>query len=508
MSNVLFSESEKFSTDHIYDAKWKTWCRLCANDDVNGVNIISGQCSQNLNSDFNDINIVHSIGELFRIYVQEDEKLSQIICQECCKFVKNVIKFSERVNKVQQLYAELCNCTDKTALDLGLLLDKYGIYKSESLITDQGSELPVEEIFVAELPVTSEVGHNIKNECTNVTEKLGTIVQGTKDEFNDPIGDEEGNLNQMSCTSSMSEDMSSNEDNCFDDTESSDSNIKPYKKFEVHGNIKKELEHLCSVCSQSFQRRSNYSRHMKKKHGVIVCPQCPTSFKTESTLKLHMVNHRKLFTCPQCNEKFERKGSLGNHIRNVHKFDNPLVCEACGEELRTKKQLKQHMLTHTDYTPFVCKECGKSFKEKYRLKRHLEIHGDKLICTECGKQLSCRATFNSHMLVHSDKMPHKCDYCGRTFKRAKTLKYHLIAHTGLRPYSCDFCDKTFSTGSSCRFHKKTMHPVELAALEASGAKTYTKNVPNLDALRAVARTGQNFIPLTSKQNCYGNLRNT
>lgn len=70
MSNVLFSESEKFSTDHIYDAKWKTWCRLCANDDVNGVNIISGQCSQNLNSDFNDINIVHSIGELFRIYVR------------------------------------------------------------------------------------------------------------------------------------------------------------------------------------------------------------------------------------------------------------------------------------------------------------------------------------------------------------------------------------------------------------------------------------------------------
>ncbi|XP_039951106.1 zinc finger protein weckle-like isoform X1 [Bactrocera neohumeralis] len=506
MSSVLLSETEKFSTDRNYDAKWKTWCRLCANDDVHGINLLSGQCSQDLNSELHDINMVHSIGELFQIHLQEDEKLSQIICLECWKFVKSIIKFSERVNKVQQLYAELYNCTDKTTLDLGLLLDKYGIFKSETLITQQGNELPVEEIFVAELTVTSEVGTNIKNECIKVTEKLDTIVQETKDEFNDPIGDEEGTLDQMSCTSSMSDDISSNEDN--DDTGSSDCEIKSYKKGDIHENISKELEHLCSICSQSFQRRSIYSRHMKKKHGVIVCPQCPTSFKTESTLKLHMVNHRKLFSCPQCDQKFERKGSLGNHIRNDHKFARTLVCEECGEALRTKKQLKQHMLTHTDYTPFVCKECGKSFKEKYRLKRHLETHGDKLICTECGKQLSCRATLRSHMLVHSDKMPHKCDYCGRAFKRAKTLKYHLIAHTGLRPYSCDFCDKTFSTGSSCRLHKKTLHKVELAALEASGAKAYTKNVPNLDALRAVARTGENLMPLASKQNGYGGLKNT
>ncbi|XP_039951107.1 zinc finger protein weckle-like isoform X2 [Bactrocera neohumeralis] len=456
MSSVLLSETEKFSTDRNYDAKWKTWCRLCANDDVHGINLLSGQCSQDLNSELHDINMVHSIGELFQIHLQEDEKLSQIICLECWKFVKSIIKFSERVNKVQQLYAELYNCTDKTTLDLGLLLDKYGIFKSETLITQQGNELPVEEIFVAELTVTSEVGTNIKNECIKVTEKLDTIVQETKDEFNDPIGDEEGTLDQMSCTSSMSDDISSNEDN--DDTGSSDCEIKSYKK--------------------------------------------------ESTLKLHMVNHRKLFSCPQCDQKFERKGSLGNHIRNDHKFARTLVCEECGEALRTKKQLKQHMLTHTDYTPFVCKECGKSFKEKYRLKRHLETHGDKLICTECGKQLSCRATLRSHMLVHSDKMPHKCDYCGRAFKRAKTLKYHLIAHTGLRPYSCDFCDKTFSTGSSCRLHKKTLHKVELAALEASGAKAYTKNVPNLDALRAVARTGENLMPLASKQNGYGGLKNT
>ncbi|XP_053960086.1 zinc finger protein weckle-like [Anastrepha ludens] len=102
-------------------------------------------------------------------------------------------------------------------------------------------------------------------------------------------------------------------------------------------------------------------------------------------------------------------------------------------------------------------------------------------------------------------MSHKCDYCGRLFKRANTLKNHLIVHTDLRPYSCDFCDKRFSTGPSCRFHKRTMHPKELAELGASGAKAYTKNIPTLDVLKAVSRTGTNFKPLASKQNGFAHF---
>lgn len=73
MSSVLLTETEKFSnsTDHICDDKWKTWCRLCANDDVHGINIVSGQSSQvPINGDITDINIVHSIGELFRVHVR------------------------------------------------------------------------------------------------------------------------------------------------------------------------------------------------------------------------------------------------------------------------------------------------------------------------------------------------------------------------------------------------------------------------------------------------------
>lgn len=89
-----------------------------------------------------------------------------------------------------------------------------------------------------------------------------------------------------------------------------------------------------------------------------------------------------------------------------------------------------------------------------------------------------------HMVVHSDQKKYKCQYCGNQFKRSKALKNHLILHSGLRPYSCPFCEKTFANGSNCRSHKKKAHPVELAALEASGdQQKNVTNIPRLEQLQ-------------------------
>ncbi|XP_017464502.1 PREDICTED: zinc finger protein weckle-like [Rhagoletis zephyria] len=540
------------SAENFFDEIWRTWCRLCCKADIQSINVISGQCGNSINETSYSCNIdaVQVIGEFFRVQIKEDDKLPQVICQECCGRVKNLIQFRDRVNKTQQMYEELQKCTDKENLDLNGLLSKYGVFKDESLITQYRSELPVEEIFISDLvSVTCNADAaniDVKTEKVSIENQPNTLRSSKKIESQDPIGDENVKLDDKSYTSSEDEDSSSSEFSfggldsveCSDTGSRRSSEKKSKKSTRTSEDISREIHHSCSICSQSFQRRSNYYTHMKKKHGVFICSQCPSSFKSEFDLHGHMKDHQKLYNCHYCDQKFERKGGMIKHIRNEHenngknvfsclhcdrkferkgamsrhikiehKHESPYVCDACGEAVLSKKLLKQHMLTHTDFTPYVCKDCGKGFKEKYRLKRHLEIHGDKLICTECGKQLSCRATFNNHMLVHSDKMPHRCDYCGRTFKRAKTLKYHLIAHTGLRPYSCDFCGKTFSTGSSCRFHKRTMHPAELAELEASGAIPYTKNVPDLNTLKAVARKGENLMPLASKQKGYINLTN-
>jgi hypothetical protein len=69
--------------------------------------------------------------------------------------------------------------------------------------------------------------------------------------------------------------------------------------------------------------------------------------------------------------------------------------------------------------------------------------------------------------------------------------------------------QTFANGSNCRSHKKKAHPVELAALEASGKSTNaTPNIPRLEQLQPKNEpseqqiiTGSNItiqqLPLTS-----------
>ncbi|XP_067625527.1 zinc finger protein weckle-like [Eurosta solidaginis] len=525
------SDSSANCSDPILGGKWRSWCRLCAKADARYINVITVQSPEEFMND-NSLkcykDLANVILDFLRIHIKEDDKLPQVICSECHELVISLIKFSERANKVQQMFADLQNSINKSTTNLQMLLENYGINsnKDETQMPQSGIG-PVEEIFVTDFVETAMSIPNknvVKNEKLTPNEEPAPAItkDENKTEFHDPIGDVDRDFDYEPFSSAPSEDglNSGSEDSCMDISlsklkEQSKQKRKSTDKIKSKSTKKSEdilNKFLCQICPEHFKRRSNYSLHMKKKHGVFNCANCVNAFKSESELKQHMEEqHRKLWNCLHCEQAFEKKGLRSKHMLLEHKIKykanqqtiSKLVCEVCGEAFVQKKQLKQHVLTHTDYEPLnECKVCGKTFKWKYTLKKHLEIHGDKFICTECGKQLSCRATLNNHMLVHSDAMKHKCDVCGRLFKRAKTLKYHLIAHTGLRPYSCDFCGKTFSTGSSCRFHKKTMHPNELAQLEASGAIAYTKNVPNLDELRAVARTGSNFRPLMSKQNGY------
>ncbi|XP_004534012.2 zinc finger protein weckle isoform X1 [Ceratitis capitata] len=484
---------------------WQNWCRLCAKTDAQYINALSGECVPTMTSvgAYTSMSIASNIAEFFQVHIKEDEKLSTWICRKCWEMVQSFVEFKEKIKKVQNLYNDLLDSEDKTKLDLKALFENYGLLEEEYLTAEEHSKLPVEEIYIAVSNVKNESASNTL--CTETPIKECDIAS----DFKDPIGEEK--------TQPVRDNLFPDEENdtCsaqevdameVDTSEEDDDNVKSVNKINNENNsfgdvenITKVSKYVCNICAQRFQRSGNYAAHMIKKHDKIICPDCPGSFENEASLKEHMKNHRRLFPCKHCERKFQRKEYVEQHIKFVHKDERPFICEACGDAVRTKGQLKEHMLTHTDYSPFECKECGKCFKQKQRLKRHMQIHGEKHICNECGKQLSCRATYNSHMLVHSDKMHHKCDYCGREFKRAKTLKSHLILHSGLKPYSCEFCDRIFTNGSNCRTHMKRTHPKELAELEASGEKTYTKNIPELAVLKSVIRGAKNLVPVVSKE---------
>ncbi|XP_054744073.1 zinc finger protein weckle-like [Anastrepha obliqua] len=453
---------------------WLRWCRLCGKDDVQNINIFfkdEHMVTSEGNTEQKEFRLAIAIGKYFCVQIKQDEILPKRLCAQCFSLVTSLVNFNERVAKIQQMYAALHSFSDFTHVDFQSLRLRYG-----ALNNDRPHEInyhPLAEThFFEAKPKTNDYEEKsfieeAEMEIASQESRTGIEIKKESSTDNTPATDEDIIYNIFEFE---------NEDADGEDPFGSGTEVSNDKTIDSVGNDKVKI-YTCSECSQSFKRISYFRSHMKHKHAKVAA--------------------EKKFVCCECHFSFNTRAQLNHHAaKHLRSF----ICEECGEAVRSKGQLKQHMLTHTDYAPFECEVCTKRFKNQVRLKNHMETHNsNKLICDECGLQLNSRATLNRHLLVHSDVMQHKCDYCGRAFKRAKALKNHLILHTGLKPYSCDFCDRTFANGSNCRTHKRKSHPEELAALEASGEKTYTKNIPKLAVLKSVTRAAENLAPVVSKQ---------
>ena len=266
-------------------------------------------------------------------------------------------------------------------IDLSALYKKHGLFKEKLNTAQTSTELPVEEIFIADSDAASTAHTSkfqIKNENSSEALSPEVLIKELEkeEELQDPIAEEKiltGVGNSAATTRKNNYGDSDDYDmqmDSSDEDERKRHNRLNNEDIETDDDeeVTKESKYTCSICSKRFQRSCNYAAHMIKKHEKIICPHCPGSFDSESNLKRHMKEHRELYTCKQCDREFQRKENVAQHIKCVHNDERPFICEACGDALRSKGQLKMHMLTHTDYSPFECKECGKCFKEKHRLK--------------------------------------------------------------------------------------------------------------------------------------------
>lgn len=434
-----------------------------------------------------------------------------MICCECLTLVTSLVNFSERITRVQKLYCILQSASSKEVpLNVQELRSKFGLLEeAPGTLTEVHyvDEKPKVGVQVGLLPEEPEPAfEELENPLTPKRVEKQIVDQGEQEQTGsnaqdpDYEADEYGVLVKLCNAYDISEHSSSSGGVL---TRSLSPQMqKKVDKCAIYPDSDKS--HQCTRCLRTYATARSLHRHIHQDHrkaesagsDLLTCSECSKKFRTHYQMERHRQRHLsrtvskpKQYACNSCDKKFASSASATQHAQYMHLDERPrpVICEQCGVGLHSISALKEHVLKHTDYAPFECEVCKKCFKSANRLKHHKETHDPhKYICPECGMQLNSRPTLNRHRLVHTDQMQHKCDYCGREFKRAKALKNHLILHTGLKPYSCDFCDRTFANGSNCRTHKKKAHPEELAAQEASGGgKTYNRNIPKLEALKAL-----------------------
>ncbi|XP_061880329.1 zinc finger protein 569-like [Entelurus aequoreus] len=216
----------------------------------------------------------------------------------------------------------------------------------------------------------------------------------------------------------------------------------------------------CSICAESFTKKSHLTQHMRTHTGekTFNCSVCGNSFSQNSSLTLHMRTHtrEKPFKCSVCGESFSQNGNLTRHMR-THTGEKPFNCSVCGNGFSQNSSLTLHMRTHTGEKPCNCSVCGESFSRNGNLTRHMRTHtGEKPFnCSVCGNSFSQNSSLTQHMRKHTGEKPCNCSVCGESFSRNSNFTKHMRTHAGGKPFSCSVCCKRFQHNADAVKHIRT-----------------------------------------------------
>ena len=206
----------------------------------------------------------------------------------------------------------------------------------------------------------------------------------------------------------------------------------------------------CQVCKFVSHSEKKRNTHHKDNHGPLTCVVCNEGFNTPSGLHRHKYRHTDL------------------------KF----TCETCGERFPFESQLKDHRVKHLTNCGHSCfaKDCGRSFKNKSSLIRHIKVHdGKNYPCPEEGCMYSSNTERNlkAHMIVHTDTHPYSCLHCGQAFKHHTQMVRH-VNNKVCHPKEWHFVPKRKKLTSKNPWRTKTL--TECVAWRAKTATSWLKSL--------------------------------
>lgn len=257
--------------------------------------------------------------------------------------------------------------------------------------------------------------------------------------------------------------------------------ISNYRTFVNHVRLhNKLLRYCCEVCNKQFTRSAHTKKHLNSEHHnsvITMCSNCGATFDTLEQLKDHILIYTKFkkrpvkrendtketeLKCEHCNKEFKSRSNLVQHKLVHTNRSRDFSCHVCGKMFFTKGTLSTHMMTHEDSKPFKCEFCPMAFRARGNLQSHISLHsGAKpFVCEQCGKSFRVKRHLKSHSIVHTDLMPYICEYCNKAFRFKTRLNLHLRQHTGAKPYKCFYCQRDFTNGSNFKKHMKRRHNID------------------------------------------------
>ncbi|XP_073812571.1 uncharacterized protein isoform X15 [Musca autumnalis] len=177
---------------------------------------------------------------------------------------------------------------------------------------------------------------------------------------------------------------------------------------------REEFKFECPECKKKFSCEQLLTEHQKE-HSSSSSSSPPT---------------KKFVVCELCGKVLSKLKALYAHKRKVHKPKQPAQCEHCGKWLATRASMYEHVYNvHTAAgKEYRCDICGTFASSPSALYQHHRFRHDpekKHKCTVCEKAFKTRKQLNEHMATHTGIDLYKCPCCDKSFKFQANYCTHL-----------------------------------------------------------------------------------
>ncbi|XP_033742073.1 LOW QUALITY PROTEIN: gastrula zinc finger protein xFG20-1-like [Pecten maximus] len=171
----------------------------------------------------------------------------------------------------------------------------------------------------------------------------------------------------------------------------------------------------CNLCGKGYMDRKTIKTHMRKEHLrklVHVCPTCGESFDDDQKFQIHKKDHPelKVFQCSACHFTGSNSLMYNKHLL-THDPARTFTCSACDLDFNDPFKYTNHVKKHryeTNFTSYHCCFCHQicSTYDQFIKHEHTHAQAKRHTCTICLKQFRYPSNLREHMVTHSNYFMH------------------------------------------------------------------------------------------------------
>ncbi|XP_055586618.1 zinc finger protein 16-like [Uranotaenia lowii] len=491
-------------------------CRFCATSDY-------------VTIDLKETSLHEKLVRYFPLKFDSDDILPKVCCAECASMIQSAEDFVLRAQEVENDFRSRLQpmsssknlISTKSIRSLTSSAAVQALKPTPPSVCDvlkklnASSAVVIKRVDKQKPPIKKETDYISELPLAMTMEVLDDEVENLKTEdfvqFNDTDDDEEGEVNaERSFRQIVSVDVKnvpfygedSSQDGFIDEGRLEDtSDDEDYKPPQTK--IKSSPKKVKDVKTDRKQRSPGSK-------GIVIRLTDPCHY-----------------VCVTCKAKFAKFEDLQAHIdQNLSCKKVNCTCEHCGKVCDSRRALYQHRMSHNPKPQFVCDQCGKIYTNSFNLENHKsQVHGEEveelgyvykccektfptrrelnehisthtkllnLLCDTCGKSFTSHKALRSHNMSHQNIRPFSCDLCDKSFRTKLLLVQHSHVHTGIKVFNCDVCDKSFAKKESLKKHYK-LHSNDQVTWSSTGEKITVRPIEQMQQQAAVEENAQRSL---------------